>query len=102
MSDITLRNGGTAPAAIVRTTDLTLSHLMGTDPIALIELASAARDPEHVLFGKTGAKLIELAMIEGVDSQGRALMRPYMRDIILSATHGEGLEIGLRSPAGAE
>lgn len=95
---VRLRNGGEAPRVVLMTTTLSLDHLMGTDPIALYELVMAARDPEHVLHGHTGATLAGLGLIEGTDDRGRAEIRSYVRDVILSGTDGDEVDMHLCDP----
>lgn len=94
---VTLRTGAEAPASVVRVVMLSLDKLMDTHPIAVYELAEACRDPQHVMFGRTGEVAAEIGLIELRDD-GTAEMHDVTRDIILAATVPAGLDIELRDP----
>lgn len=72
---------------------MSLQRLFQTDPISAYELTMKARDPNHEFFGGTGQKLMSLAL---VDANGG--MHDSIRNIVLSAVEGDGLEMKLGSP----
>jgi hypothetical protein len=93
---VRLRNGAEVPEPLVRTTQLAIELLMGTDPIALYELVQVARDPAHVMFGLSGPHCADLSLTE--QQAGRWVARNAVRDIVLSATEGEGFDLSLCNP----
>jgi hypothetical protein len=61
--------------------------------LLLLELITKCKNPEHHYFDGCKWKLAELGFTE---SDGQVI--PSIRDILLSAVTGEGLNIGLESP----
>lgn len=98
MSVVKLRNGAEAPAVMVTVTMLALESLLFTNPVALYELVTSCRDPRHVLFGNTGAVLIERSLVQSVDEAGRGRLESYVRDIVLSGVTGDGGAMYLCNP----
>jgi len=52
-----------------------------------------ARDPKHVIFGNNGEELVRSGLL---DSNHQ--MHDVIRNIVLSATEGDGVDMILRSP----
>jgi hypothetical protein len=103
---VRLKNGSEEHAGLVRMTMVSLASLMEREPIAFYELVELARNPAHALFGNTGEKLADLALLSLPDrNNGRpgALLAPpsmhsSIRAVILSAVEGEGLDMVLGNP----
>lgn len=93
METLKLRNGAEEAKPLVVVTQTILSNLMDNDPIAFYELVMKARNPAHKIFGNVGEILRKRALLENGDR-----MHDSMRNIIVSAVEGEGLDMVLRSP----
>lgn len=91
--EVTLKNGSEIPEPLVTVTMVSLQDLIKSNPIAFYELVMRCRDRDHRLFGNTGEVLKSFALVE---SNGE--IHDAVRDIVLSATEGEGLEMSLGSP----
>ena len=98
MDTIALKNGDEVPSPLVATTMITLEHLYNNDPITFYELVTACRNPDHVLWGGSGEKLVNLVMLESVDGSGHGKAHDAVKSIVLSAVEGEDLEMTLVSP----
>ena len=88
-----LRNGAEEAEAAIRTTMMTLHALWQRDPVDIIELAAICTDPEHEPFGDSGELLRRLRLLE---ANGQP--HPSVKNIVLSAVAGEGLETHLQNP----
>ena len=86
------------PAAAA-TTLLSLSHLAENDPVALSELAEAARDPGRVLWGDTGRTLADLVLIEHLNEDGTAQIWPSLRGLYVAITEVGEFGAWLKLPA---
>lgn len=90
METVILKNGAEEVKALVNVTMFSLERL---GPIEFYELVQTCRVRGHVPFGNTQSTLQSLGLLErnGV---------PYdsIRNIVLSAAVGEGLELRLQSP----
>lgn len=97
METYKLKNGAVEAAPLVKATMMSIRSL---DPISLYELVEVARKPDHQPFGNTGEKLKGLALLEPASGGfGPATrMHDSIRNIVLSAAQGEGLELELVSP----
>jgi hypothetical protein len=93
MQTIKLKNGAEEADMLVRVTTAILASLMEENPILFYELVMKARDSRHECFGKTGE---ELRKREFIDQNGR--MHDSLRNVIVSAVSGDGLEMTLGSP----
>lgn len=93
-----LKNGSEEPELIVQVTMDSVSRLMETDPIAFYELVMKCRRQDHELFGNTGEVLQSLALIQ--DAQGT--VSDSIRNVVLSAVEGNGLNMTLVSPFAEE
>ena len=63
-------------------------------PIILYELMMKCRDSKHQFFGRSDAELRKLSLI-GVSDDS---IHDSIRNIVLSATSGEGTDMTLGSP----
>jgi hypothetical protein len=90
---VMLRNGIEEPEVLVKVTMMSMHDLMETNPIAVYELVSLCRDRSHPLFGNTGEVLKARALI--IDSR---TVHDSIRNIVVSAAEGDGLDMSLRSP----
>lgn len=97
MNILPLRNGATEPEPLVHATMLSLRTLFDERPIHFYELAQIARHPQHsVCSPRIDADLRALGLL-GSDGGG-ARMHESIRNIMLSAVDGEGLDMQLRDP----
>ena len=90
---ITLRTGKTAPEPVVATTMLSLQHLCKKDPVSFYELVELCRDYSHQLWPGTEEQLIALSLI-----QPDCKVHSCVKDIVLAAVEGNGMNMSLRSP----
>lgn len=93
MKTVVLKNGATEATALVATVMVALSSLMERKPMAVYELNELCKDRNHKIFGDLGTDLTELALLEG-DGQPHG----SIKNIVLSAISGEGLEMALGHP----
>lgn len=94
---VTLRTGTTIPAATATAVmaELTgLAHL----PIVLYELASMARDPQHIPANEDVRDVI--AGHHLITADGAFALAPDVGAVVLAATQGGDLNLRLRSPYG--
>ncbi len=96
MDMLKLKNGSEECVPLVNTTVMSVRHLMESNPIAFVELVLLCRDRNHELFGNTAVDLQGLALV-GRDG----FVHDSIRNIVLSAVEGEGLEMKLISPLAA-
>lgn len=87
METVILKNGAEEVKALVMVTMMSLRHL---EPI---ELVQKCKDDTHIFWGDTEEKLKSLALLE---CSGRP--HDSIRNIVLSALAGEGLDMRLVSP----
>lgn len=93
MSEITLKNGSTEALGLVAATMLVLGSLFDDDPATFYELVMLCRDSGHALFGNARTKLSERALIEQGGQPCESI-----KNIVLSATSGDGLDMTFGSP----
>jgi hypothetical protein len=93
MTTVRLRNGSDEADGLVRVTMISLRDLAETNPIAFFEMVMICRNRVHRLFGNVGDLLKGRNLIEH-DGQ------PHnsVRNVVLSAVVGDGLDMTLRSP----
>lgn len=89
MDTTTLKNGSTEATMFVREMMMSLEFLMDDNVGAFYELVMACRDKEHALFGNAEQVLRDLSLYPIHDS---------VRNIVLSAVTGDGLDMVLGSP----
>jgi hypothetical protein len=95
---VMLRNGASEAEALVATTMMALERLLdGGQGIRFYELVTLCRDPDHVILGNSGEKLAELCLVDLVPGQAPKV-HDSIRNIVLSAVHGENASMALRSP----
>lgn len=93
METMRLRNGTTAPTAIVKTTTLSLKALWDKSPLAAYDLAKLARDPGYVPFGNAMQVLSDYHLVTDGEIQAD------VRNVVLSAFEGDGPAMRLINPA---
>jgi len=92
---VKLKNGAEAMPSAVAVVMMSLEQLFRDHPIAAYELVMKCRDRNHKIFGNGGIQ---------EDLQRRALMigdghvHESIRDVILSAVSGDGLQMTLSNP----
>lgn len=92
MNTIKLKNGSEEVEALVATTMMALRGLFDEKPMVVYELAMLARDRNHKPFGGMTADIETVGLVQ----EGQ--MHGSIRNIVLSAVEGEGLEITLGDP----
>lgn len=94
MDTVTLKNGSEECVTLV---SATMHSIRALGPIELYELVAICRNPSHVPFGTTGTSLKAWGLLE-MDG------RPHssIKNIVLSAATGEGLELRLGNPVQAQ
>lgn len=94
METVTLKNGAVEAKPLVKVALMSLEHLINSDPIAFYELVMVCRDKDHKPFGNTREKLSALGLWKEYED------RPHesIRNVVLSAVTGNGLEMVLGSP----
>lgn len=93
MQMVRLKNGAEEAEPLVAVTMMSLRNLLQQSPIAFYELVMLCRKPGHKLFGNADKELKALSL---VDPSGH--VHDSIRNIVLSATSGEGLNLSLGSP----
>ncbi len=95
---VILTNGAEEYDPLVSLTMLALRRLMDEGHgIAVYELRELCRDRHHKLFGNAADVLEPLTMIN-VDTNGKPHVHFSIRNIVLSAVTGEGLDMTLENP----
>jgi hypothetical protein len=92
MKMVRLRNGSEEPEPLVVVTMMSLEKLMQEKPIALYELYQLCLNSGHKLFGNSEEDLGALSLV--MNGQ----VHNSIRNVVLSAFTGKGLEICLVSP----
>ena len=93
MQVVTLKNGAQEPLPLVTATMMSISTLMQENPIAFYELVMKCRDRNHRFFGNSGDVLQRLSLVETGGS-----VHTSIRNVVLSAAEGDGLDMCLGSP----
>jgi len=93
METVRLKNGTEEDKPSVVMTMMSLEHVMDERPLALYDLAMMCRDRNYEPFGSNGSYLKDLNL---VDQDGS--IHNSIRNIVLSAISGDGLDIVLRNP----
>ena len=93
METIKLRNGAEEAKPLVAVTMMHLETLMNERPLALYDLVMRCRDTNYEFFGTNGDYLKSLNLV-GQDGS----IHGSIRNIILSAIDGDGIDMVLRSP----
>jgi hypothetical protein len=92
MKAVFLKNGAEEAEVLVRVVMLSLGNLMEQNPIVFYELVQLCKNREHKLFGNTGEILEKLRLVENGE------IHDSIRNVVLSAVEGDGLNIRLTSP----
>ncbi len=90
---VILNNGAKEAKPLVDITHLSLRTLITDNPIAFYELVMKCRDNNHELFWKTWELLKEMSFL---DVNGN--IHDSIRNIVLSATEGEWMDMKLINP----
>lgn len=93
METVILRNGAEEAKPHVTVTMMSLEHLMEDRPLAFYDLAMRCRDRSYKFFGDNEEYLKSLDI---VDRDGS--IHGSIRNIVLSAVEGDGLDMHIRSP----
>lgn len=94
---VKLRNGSEEPKPLVNIVLFSLERLFKEQPIHFYELVQLCRDGCHALFGKTEDDLLALGLVQR-SVAGSFAVHDSIRNVVLSAVNGEGLELSLESP----
>ena len=94
MKVLVLKNGAEEPEELVIATWESLANLHESDPTAFYELVMKCRDENHRFCGNAAQPLRELRLL-----QEDGAIHDSIRNIVLSATEGNGLGMKLVSPA---
>lgn len=90
---IVLKNGKQELSALVAVTMMRLQSLIDDNPILFYELVSVCRNREHQFFGSSGEALRAMNLLET-----NSLPHESLRNVVLSAVVGDGLEMKLTLP----
>ena len=93
MQVIKLKNGSTELEPLIQATMLNINTLVEKDPLAIIDLVLKARDNSYQFFGDAEATLQRMGLIQ---KGGR--IHQSIKNIVLSAAEGEGLDISIGNP----
>jgi hypothetical protein len=93
MQTVILKNGAEESLPLVNVMMMSLRSLMQENPIAFYELVMKCRDHNHKFFGNVGDVLKRLSLVETSGS-----IHDSIRNIVLSAAEGDGLDMSLGSP----
>lgn len=97
MGLVTLKNGKQEAEALVTIVMMSLNKLLKERPMSVYELVMKCRDNNHQFFGDTAKDLLNLALL-----QKDLSVHSSIRNIILSAVEGEGLNMIFKSPISKE
>lgn len=89
----TLRNGRGEFAPLVAGTLIALQALLEQEPVAFYDLVMKCREPAYQFFGNAREKLQQRSLV-----QPDATVHSSIRNIVLSAVTGDGLDMTLHSP----
>jgi len=93
MKTVKLKNGGEEVDTLVTVAMFSLRGLMAEKPTVFFDLVMKCRDSKYVLFGEASKVLQDLALLEPDN-----IPHDSLRNIVLSAVTGDGLEMTLGSP----
>ena len=93
METVILRNGAEEAKPLVAVTMMSLERLMKEKPLALYDLVMRCRDRSYKFFDDNEEYLKSLNI---VDRDGS--IHDSIRNIVLSAAKGDGLDMVIRSP----
>jgi hypothetical protein len=90
---VVLKNGAEEVESLVVVCMISLRTLSREAPLTLYDLAAKCRDSEYETFGNAEEELKQLGLME---DGGR--IHDSIRNIVLSAIEGDGLDMHLTSP----
>lgn len=93
MDAVALKNGTEEAALLVSVLFVSLKALAEKDPMAFYDAVMIARPGGYEPFGTNGEKLRGLSIINADNS-----MHDSVRNVILSAVEGDGLDMILGNP----
>lgn len=96
----TLRNGSQEVKPLVLGVYRALSGLLAGNPISFHGIVALCRDPQHKPWGNTGDDLKALGLADEQDGEWH--VHGAIRNIVLSAVEGEGLDMTLVNPVKPE
>ena len=97
MDVVTLKNGEKERKSLVNVTMMSLRTLMNEGKAMVVyELAELCRKPNHKPWGQTGEDLKKLQL--ATEQNGSWNVHDSIKNIILSAVEGEGLNMILGNP----
>jgi hypothetical protein len=97
METVILKNGAKEAKVLVMSTMPLLKDLMEENILAFYELVMVAREPNHQIFGSLANDLLAIQFINSKDGS-RYHMHNSIRNIILSAVEGEGIDLRIIPP----
>lgn len=92
METVILKNNTEAPKVLVSTTMIALENIVNTNPIAAYELVELCKDTSHKPFGNAGKILEDFSLVNN------GQVRESIKNIVLSAFEGDGLDMHLTFP----
>jgi hypothetical protein len=96
MNTVELKNGTTHLASFVSSIRSAIQHLFYDEPIAFNELVQLCRSPAHPIWKSSTRVLIEYSLLTKTTTG--FIVHDGIRDIVLSATEGNGPNLKLVSP----
>lgn len=99
---VRLRNGQEEVASLVAVTMMSLDKLIEDGKVMVVyELVELCRDPNHKPWGQTGKELKSIGLASQGDS-GEWHVHNSIRNVVLSAAIGEGLDMTIGNPKDME
>lgn len=95
LEPVKLKNGATEARAAVAVLMQTLTMLANSQPLMLYELVEKCRKPQHKIWGGLARDLEKLSLV-GPAPDNR--VHDTVRNIVLSAADGDGMQLALGSP----
>ena len=93
METVQLKNGSTEAKVMVIATLTSITSLMKDHPMAFYDLVMKCRDSNYKFFGNNLEILVSLSLAKIDES-----IHNSIKNIVLSAVEGEGLELNIVSP----
>ena len=93
MQLVKLKNGSEELDGLVNATYTALGLLYEKNPAVVYELVMKCRDRNHKLFGQSGQDLVDLNLLQPDQQPHQSV-----RNIVLSAVKGDGLDMQLVWP----
>ena len=93
MKEVKLKNGATEAEVLVVVTLTSISSLMELNPMVFYDLVMKCRDNSYKFFGNNIDVLLKRSLV-----QRDGNIHNSIKNIVLSAVEGEGLELNIVSP----